>query len=276
MVKNSFGGVWTIEKLNILSEYLNFYIQALKNQTFYKIYIDAFAGTGQIELEEFSEQIPGSARIALEIEEKFDKYIFIEQKKSFCKELTNLIDNDYQAIKTRVDIVNGDANQKLKDIICKYDWKSCRAVLFLDPYATSVTWETLKIIAKTQAIDVWYLFPIGATTRLLKKDKNIDITWQRKLNSIFGDDSWIKELYKESLQLNLFGDIDYTKQEFSCLINYIKKRLKTIFPFVADNPRVLYNTKNSPLFLFCFAVSNPNPKAWGLAQKGANYILSKK
>jgi hypothetical protein len=33
-----FGGDWTVEKLNILSDYLDFYLSALKNQKFGKIY----------------------------------------------------------------------------------------------------------------------------------------------------------------------------------------------------------------------------------------------
>ena len=33
-------------------------------------------------------------------------------------------------------------------------WKDNRAVLFLDPYATEVQWETLEAIAKTKSIDL--------------------------------------------------------------------------------------------------------------------------
>ena len=45
-----FGGPWTIEKLDILEAYLDRYTTALKGQAFDLIYIDAFAGTGQVEL----------------------------------------------------------------------------------------------------------------------------------------------------------------------------------------------------------------------------------
>ena len=76
-----FGGNWTIEKLNIFSEYLNFYITALKNQKFGKIYIDAFAGTGQIEMSNNDEIIQGSVRLSLNAQNKFSKYIFIEKDK---------------------------------------------------------------------------------------------------------------------------------------------------------------------------------------------------
>ena len=44
-----FGGKWTEEKLNIFTSYLEAYLIALQNQKFKKIYIDAFAGTGEIE-----------------------------------------------------------------------------------------------------------------------------------------------------------------------------------------------------------------------------------
>ena len=43
-----FGGTWTQEKLGILERYLDAYTTALKDQHFKLLYIDAFAGTGQI------------------------------------------------------------------------------------------------------------------------------------------------------------------------------------------------------------------------------------
>ena len=48
MTAQKFGGKWTVEKLGILSSYFDYYLKALKNQPFKKIYIDAFAGTGTI------------------------------------------------------------------------------------------------------------------------------------------------------------------------------------------------------------------------------------
>ena len=57
---------------------------------------------------------------------------------------------------------------------------------------------------------------------------------------------------------------------------YILSRLKTIFPSVSKNPRVFKNRHNSPMFLFCFAVSNESPKAQGLALRIADHILKSK
>ena len=84
-----FGGDWTRTKLNIFTEYLNSYLTALKHQSFRKIYIDAFAGTGEIEVCDGTQRLVGSAKIALDAEQKFDEYYFIEKDPTKEKELEN-------------------------------------------------------------------------------------------------------------------------------------------------------------------------------------------
>ena len=48
---NAFGGNWTRDKLRILEDYLKAYTTALKNQSFRLWYVDAFAGTGYVNLD---------------------------------------------------------------------------------------------------------------------------------------------------------------------------------------------------------------------------------
>lgn len=275
--KQRFGGDWTVEKLEILSSYLDFYVTALKNQRFQKIYIDAFAGTGQIKVGNDIETIRGSAKLALDAINKFDKYIFIEKKKQFAQELEQLIETEYSNSKNSIDIINADCNETLINICENTNWRYNRATLFLDPYATEVKWDTLKVVAETKSIDVWYLFPLSAANRMMKKNGEIDPTWKAKLDNLFGDNGWEEEFYMQDPQINLFGNDIYVKEaNANSLTKYICNRLKTIFPEVSPNPRILYNTKNSPLFLFCFAVSSDNPKAIALAMKVANHILKNK
>ena len=63
-----------------------------------------------------------------------------------------------------------DANEYLNEPLWQgLDRGPRRAVLFLDPYGMEVEWDTMVAIAKTQAIDLWILFPLGiAVNRLLK------------------------------------------------------------------------------------------------------------
>ena len=92
------------------------------------------------------------------------------------------------------------------------------------------------------------------------------------------------EFYKKDPQISLF-DFESGSGERDRLIKdanperikeYIIGRLQSTFPCVSKHPRIFKNKNNSPLFLFCFAISNDSEKAQGLALKIANHILKPK
>lgn len=284
-----FGGKWTQEKLQKVGHYLNSYATALKNQKFRLIYVDAFAGTGyvtlkekdetQLLLPEFEEKdikdfVFGSARNALEVVPPFDEYVFIEKSEKRFVEL-EVLKNDYQTLANRITPISDDANSYLQKF-CQSDWRFKRAIVFLDPYGMQVKWETIEAIAKTQAIDLWILFPLGvAVNRLLKKDGKISEPVKQRLDEMFGTQDWFEAFFKEKETRSLF-DIETGFEKVANLdsiAEYFNQRLESIFAGVARNPLKLYNSKNNPLYLLCFAVGNSNLKAKGLALKLANHIL---
>lgn len=264
-----FGGQWTKDKLEALDSYVTFYLTALKNQSFYKIYIDCFAGCGNINLPN-GETIVGSVNIVLNNDLKFDEYIFIEKMKSNCIKLEQIRKKHPEL---NIIIINADCNAALPQLIQSYNWKKTRGILFLDPYATQTPFSSLQLIANTRALDVWYLFPFGAVNRLLKHDGNINDDWRIILDKVLGTDNWLEDLYKENIQLNIFGDLDLEKTEPEKVRNYIYKRLSTVFPYVSKNYLVLKNKKNSPLFLLFLMISNESNSAIRLVKKVENYIL---
>jgi three-Cys-motif partner protein len=161
----TFGGDWTEEKLERVRQYLIGYSKALKNTPFKTAYIDAFAGTGyrtsisskdseSLLFPEMDRFLDGSARIALKVEPRFHKYIFIERNPKRFVELEKLKD-EFPALANDIKLENADANSYLKGLCEGPSWKNHRAVLFLDPFGMQVTWDTMKSIAKTQAIDLW-------------------------------------------------------------------------------------------------------------------------
>jgi len=95
VAKQQFGGDWTTEKLDRVRKYLVAYATIMRNQKFQFAYIDAFAGTGyntkratnedgsllfpELVSTEATEFMDGSTRIALKVEPRFTKYIFIEK-----------------------------------------------------------------------------------------------------------------------------------------------------------------------------------------------------
>jgi three-Cys-motif partner protein len=251
------------------------------------LYVDAFAGTGyrqlkqvqdrkkplfpEIEEVEVSGFLSGSAKIALQIDPKFDRYVFIEKSKTKVLELNKLkIDFPDET----VDVVCAEANNELQLLCATINWSTHRAVLFLDPFAMAVSWETMKAIANTKAIDTWILFPIMAVNRLLKKNGQIPDSWRLKLDKIFGDNSWYNEFFQKSETPLLSGDELKRKVNIEKIGSYYNKRLSLIFPAVAPNPLMLKNSHHAPLFLLCFAAANPSRNANQLAIKIAAHILS--
>ena len=270
-----FGGRWTEEKLAILKKYLDAYTTALKNQPFRLIYIDAFAGTGEVELtsadEGKKEFIEGSAKIAVDVDDKpFDEYIFVEKDQDRCIQLNSLRET-YQ--NKNIQIENEDANDFLQNL--QKNWRRYRGVLFLDPFATEVAWATIEKIASYEALDTWILFPTSAIARMLplkREPDSISPEWANRLNRIYGDDSW-RDLYSISPQISLFGDEEQQRPEgIDGLIEIYKDKLTQLFDDrFLNQSRTLKNSKNSALFEFLFCVGNPN--GIGPAMDIAEYIL---
>lgn len=220
-----------------------------------------------------------SAKIALEVTPRFAQYVFIEQDAGKCAELKKL-KAEFPDKAKDIYIFNEDANVAIKRF-CEPSWKNnnLRAVLFLDPFGMNVAWQTIEAIAKTEAIDMWYLFPLGiGVNRLLTKDGKIPDAWQRKLDSMFGSADWKDIFYKTEQIPSLFGDNEVTEKTagFQQIADYFVERLKSIFAGVAKEPLLLYNSRGNPLYLLCFACGNKNEKAKSLALKIAGSILKGK
>lgn len=275
--KQKFGGKWTITKLEVLKKYLTAYTTILKSYPYKIAYIDAFAGTGHIKNKslknvenlfgdniydnnEVLEYIQGSATISLEVEPQFDKYIFIELEESKARELNTIVKNTYQNLVHKVEIKNEDSNKILMEL-CHKDWKNHRALVFLDPYAMEAKWTTIEAIAKTEAIDLWILFPLGVSVnRLLMKNRDeIPENWVNELDKLFGTHDWYDEFYKIKKTNGLFEEFEEASKiaNFKTIADFYIARLKTIFAGVLEEPLYLYNSMKNPLFLLCFAAGNP-------------------
>lgn len=284
--QQNFGGGWTTEKLERVRKYLKAYTTIMKDQNFRFAYIDAFAGTGyrtdrldtnpnELMLPEIAEQevqgfLDGSARIALQVQPKFQNYILIEKDENRFAELQKL-KVDFPS--DDIELVQSDANEYLNDL-CDKNWRKHRAVLFLDPYGMEVEWQTVTAIANTQAIDLWILFPLGiAVNRLLKRDGDVDTTVRHKLDRFFGTTDWYDTFYEIASSPTLFGEemVVRKKSDFQSIAQYFVERLQTVFTKVANNPLPLYNSKSNPLYLLCFAAGNP--KGAPIAVKIAQDIL---
>jgi three-Cys-motif partner protein len=280
-----FGGPWTEIKLDAVEYYLRFYTSALKFRSMRLWYIDAFAGTGERVVEkevggllegkfietEF-ETLAGSAKRALGVSPPFQDFVFIEKDPQRCAALHALQDLYKER---RIQIRQGDANEELVHLFNSPPWASQngangpnRGVVFLDPYAMTVPWSTLSLLAKTQSVDIWYLFPLNAALRQLAHDyKAVDASKAASLDRIFGTSTWRTELYSTHRQGNFFDLIEDSKRSVtgSGLEAWFKARLETEFRYVST-PLPLLSPNGAQLFSLFFAMANPSDKAIGLAK----------
>jgi three-Cys-motif partner protein len=281
-----FGGPWTKVKLAALESYLPAYTRILTKNSrarhFSTMYVDAFAGsgrmqfipTGQAKLFEGSEQISlkGSATRALEVRPEFNQYIFIETKKARCNQLLQL-KQEFPEKQERIHVHNTDANAYLINWCAITDWNKWRAVVLLDPFAMNVSWETVETLAKTQAVDMWWLFPCGAFNRLLTKGKKPPPNWSAALTRICGTTEWEERFYKSNEKIGLFGPIRSEDKTagFELINQFLRERLASVFAGVVDRPLFLVNSNNSPIFMLFFASSNP--KGASTAVRIANWVI---
>lgn len=287
MVDHEFGGLSTDLKLSIVEKYLKAYTTALRGKFQNLWYVDAFAGTGYRTVKhaavensvfgddrpEWVEQRRGSAVIALQTAPAFDRLIFIEKKPAHCAAIEKLMAEN----PTRdITLDKNDANISIQKNVAWDGWNSTRAVMFLDPYGLSVDWETLVAIAGTKAIDVWYLVSLAGLFRQAAHDpEKLDDAKRSALTRMLGTDEWERSWYPETLEVDIFGDVVRNKRrsaDVTAMESFVGERLRTIFPKVLP-PYRLRNERGAPMFALFFAISNPEPKAIGLATSIAGHIL---
>ena len=287
-----FGGVWTEIKLRALSEYLQFYQLALKNMGFDTWYIDAFAGTGDrhVELrrggifegnaiEDVEVILDGSARKALKVNPPFAHYWFAEQHSGRARQLEKL-KNDTPL---NIQVKRGEANQELQALFSSSPWVGTsssnrqRGIVFLDPYGMSVEWNTLRLLADTKRVDVWYLFPRAAVVHQLANDlAGVDESKRRALARIFGGDDWETEFYsQQSKQPSFFDEMptDGKRRHASSndIAQFAQKKFREIFCYVSDPLPLLVNGHN---YFELYCLSN-NPRAVSLIKKGVDHVIKK-
>lgn len=290
--RHTFGGSWTQEKLDKVGEYLERYTTALKNQPFDLVYIDAFAGTGYrtsqedrpgvgdlfslSEMPDMIELMKGSARIALEIEPPFDRYIFIEKNRKRFEALKEL-ETDVPDKSNRMEFRNEEANAAIIDICRTTNWRKNRAVMFLDPYGMQVNWETIEAIAATKSVDLWYLFPAGmGIVRMTPHHGDVPEAWQARLDTMLGDPSWREVFYVERRQTDLFGDESVWRQKATDIARieaFLLDRLREIFAGVSRHALHLKNKQGRGQTMYLLTFACGNPKGAKIALRIAEHIL---
>lgn len=216
-------------------------------------------------VEEEVRYLKGSPRVALDLKNPFDRYIFIEKDSKRLAEL-QAMKKEYGESRN-IDIRAGDANEALLELLRGgFSKRTHRAYIFLDPFGIQVPWSTIEALAATRAIEVMINFPMGmAIRRMMPKRGNVPAGWSISLDTFFGSPEWRQHAYTG--EVDLVGDAIKREDSEARLLEWYRGRLKAAFGFVSK-AQLVTNTKGGRLYYLIWA----GPRAEGL--KGADHILT--
>lgn len=288
--KKRWGGKWTEEKLDAFEKYVKAYLTIMNSfrdvYGWKLLYFDGFAGSGTRTQEEDNEEAKeaqdlfgqevtvedfkvyqGAAERVVKIESdkmrSFDYYYFVDKSVENCKKLDEKL-SQYE-ITGRRHHLNSDANDAVKRLASTLRNNSnCKALAFLDPFGMQINWESIEAL-KDLPVDLWILVPTGVIiNRLLERkiDKEKGLAHAEKLKCFFGmgEEEIRSFFYTVKREQTLFGDDEMviTKAENSIrkIAQLYVKRLQDVLPYVTEEPLVLYNTHNVPIYHLVFAAKN--------------------
>jgi three-Cys-motif partner protein len=151
--------------------------------------------------------IVGSAMRALGVKPPFHKYLLNDTKKNNVDALRKSISDNHSHLSERVEITRLDANEMLRNLCASYDWNETRAVVFLDPFGLQINFETLELLGKTRAVDVWYLVPVFAMYRQVSGDGQINPDGGSRVDAALGTTVWRNVAVVEERSTDLFDRI---------------------------------------------------------------------
>ncbi len=289
MVSQSrFGGNHTEKKLQAVEQYLKAFLQVLSRQNFETIYIDAFAGSGARpldlggellkEIDDARDFLEGSAIRALRLERQFDRYIFIEKDEAKLSELRTRVGNVATA-DANIDFICGDAAEKLIELCNVLKRKNVRSVVFLDPFGSQVGWKTLKALADTGHVDLWYLFPSGlSVNRQISSKGQFTPEQEKSLNRLFGPHDWKERLLRTEVTYDLFGPIETTEKAatISDITRFMIECLDEIFAGKALKTWLPLGRDGAHWYSLLFAMANSSESARKIGHEVAKHIMTTK
>jgi three-Cys-motif partner protein len=285
--QRTFAVEGTKTKLETVFDYAEFYTTALKNKGYRLTYVDVFAGTGELPLPELddlpmmpdqidvADVIEGSAKIALQVNRSFDRYVFNDAKKSNAKKLDEL---KKEHSDKEIHVGDKEANELIQGF-CSKMRDHDRALMFLDPFGNQVDFDTLRLIADTKRIDLWYLFPSWwGVVRQIKQDGTPLPDAEGSIDRIFGTRDWRSELLKTTETKTLFGD-ETVHEKIANVDNvtrFMIERMKTIFGDGVSEKWLPLTWKGRSSYSLLFACSNPAANARKLAMKVSREVMTRK
>lgn len=219
--------------------------------------------------------IVGSAIRALGVNPPFHKYLLNDTKQSNVDALRSSIRDDFPHLADRVEITRLDANEMLRKLCASQDWNETRAVVFLDPFGLQINYETLELLGRTKAVDVWYLVPVFAMYRQVSGDGQIHPDGGPRVDAALGTTVWRQVAVIEEESTDLFSQPQFRSAravDIAWFEKVAKERISAAFGGRVLDDTLPLGRNGVQEFSLMFAWANPSEKA-KLAAKLAKAVL---
>jgi hypothetical protein len=104
------------------------------------------------------------------------------------------------------------------------------------------------------------LFPLGiGPSRVLPNQEIPGSKWANRLTKLFGTEEWKSQFYRKGGDKDLFGGCESVTKIAGVdeILAFFLKRLMSVFAKTVEQPLILHNSKQSPMYALCFAAGNP-------------------
>ena len=258
-------GRWSVEKLEMLSEYSHAYAVIMNAQKrsrpgrrawltgFY--YVDTFAGPGIAESKadpEVIEYLEGSPLRAVDCSPPFDHLWFIDRNSRRLSALRQLLE-EHGAL-PRSTLRRGDSNLLLTEVISSLSATE-RAIVFLDPYGLQVEWDTVRALASSRKADVFINFSLMGVFRNLRLTGGPSPAIRERLAAVMFSTEWIDRLYVQ--QSGFWSEPVLHRRQVTAseVCRHYRDDLTSIFPYVS-NAAIMTNSRGGPIYALVLASHN--------------------
>jgi three-Cys-motif partner protein len=139
------------------------FVTAMRRKWQSLVYLDLFSGPGRAKIEGTKRIVATSPFVVLQLDEKFDRYIFCDQNVANYKALQTRVSRDFPKMDIRV--IPGDVNEEteriLKEMPVPHKNNKVLGFCFLDPYKiANLKFSTIKTLS-SRYMDFLILIPSG-------------------------------------------------------------------------------------------------------------------
>ena len=260
-------GDWSVKKYRLIATYSQIFSTAMKKKWECRVYIDLFAGAGLAKIKDGNRIVVASPLLALQVPDRFDKYIFCDKEEEKLSALRQRAEARYPDVDATY--IRGDVNQSTGEIL-KAVPKASRGYRVLsfcvvDPFSmNNLHFTTIQELAQQIYVDFLVLIPSD-----MDAHRNQEVYLNPKNNVVetfLGSPEWRGKWSPKSKNFGLFIVQRFGEQ--MAALGYYDMG-------VQDTVLVKYSPKNMRLYrLALYSRNKLGVKFWGSARKSSEQQLS--